>query len=287
MNYANLKLVLGIALIIISLNRAMAGLVVEPTTQSQGSYYYGGYYTYGYGYYSSANAYKKCIGNTIYIERTTSQGTSLTPLYSCGTNEQCIDGDCIKKPTRINIGSWELSFGPWCSEKYVSQYCIGDEVWGLYRNSKCVTSPQFIQRCQYGCNNGVCNTAKVPVYYYQYYTYQPQQTQVTTTQAQYAPTTYTYTYSYGRPSTQQSCSTGYVCVDASYKAYRSNNCEIISSTYTYCQYGCKDGACQQPRYTTTSIKYYRDCDNDGDCPPGYYCKHTFAYDRCIPIWGDP
>ncbi|MEM4662921.1 MAG: hypothetical protein QXM75_02785, partial [Candidatus Diapherotrites archaeon] len=100
--------------------------------------------------------------------------------------------------------------------------------------------------------------------------------------------TYSYYYSLQTTKTEKKCSEGYVCVSSYYKAYRNGNCEIVSTTYVYCPYGCKDGVCQYPRYTIPSGKgQYWDCDNDGDCPAGYYCKHTFTYDRCVPIWGDP
>jgi len=279
----NLKLLLGVILIIFSISRAMAGITIEPT-YNYGQYSgtsYGQTYTqysqpvYNY-YYGYEVRYKKCIGNAIYIESTMPNGSKTWVYsYTCQADEECVDGSCVKKPLRINIGSWELSLGPWCSERYVKQYCINDELWALYRNSKCVVKPQFIQRCTYGCVDGRCNSAPQPVYipsYYQtyYYSYKPQGSSYQIYVAAPQPT-------------KKVCSAGFVCV-GNWKVYRNSNCEILESTRVYCDNGCKNGTCLALRcLIPDGSGPYCDCDSDGDCPAGYYCKHTFTYDKCVPI----
>lgn len=276
----NLKLILGILLIIFSLSRATAGITIEPTySYGQQTAYYAQYQpSYGYDV-----RYKKCIGNTIYVESTMPNGSKTwQAVYTCKYDEDCIDGSCFAKPSKISIGSWEISLGPCCSEAYLKQFCLGNELWAIYRNSKCVATPKFIQRCAYGCSNGRCNSAPQPIYvptsinvYYQYYT--PSKPQVPS----YTLNVYTYQ---SNVAPKPKCNEGFVCVGTYWKAYRNSNCEIVPGTYTYCQYGCKNGACAYARCTIPNgFGPYCECDNDGDCPIGYYCKHTFTYDRCVPI----
>jgi hypothetical protein len=175
----------------------------------------------------------------------------------CPADMYCINGMCKKKPTRILLGPLELSFSPWCSERFIGKpFCVGNEVWKFYRDSRCGIKPRFVQKCIYGCYNGVCKSA-----------------------SQYKPP---YLPRITQRRISETCEPKWVCLNNHWKAYRTRNCSYIAKTY--CKNGCKNGYCKPKMcIIPDGSSWDCECDIDADCPADMYCQQRAGPDACVPI----
>ncbi|MCD6479152.1 MAG: hypothetical protein J7L44_04685 [Candidatus Diapherotrites archaeon] len=226
-----------------------------------------------------------CVGNALYIEINYPNGNAAR-IYvrECPPGTYCVNGMCRRKPSRIVLGPLYISIGPWCSSRYIGKpFCVMNELWVLYRNSRCDIMPKKILTCLHGCSNGSCITSS----YYQYR----------------APSGYQYrgyTQIYPQQQMQQQiiqeqplglkitkrrvsaiCTPKWVCLDNYWKAYRTRNCSYIAKTY--CKNGCVNGHCRPERcIIPDGSSWDCECDTDADCPAGYYCQQRYGPDPCVP-----